>query len=193
MTKIHTTTNLNYPAAWPDRSHALTSPLSKYIMRMTPIDLHPEGWTNPPPLSLIIQKNGKQNRYWITGTRTIEMNSWCTGKAMREQMTLGSISRTSTMPWNLFRNTGTKATQMNQHQRSPPSTLRPPGNQWWFPLHPVLPPRFQKTSGNLMITKNMILAALSRTTSPLAMTSSYGREIWTKLIMRTRKGYGFEE
>jgi len=193
MTKIQTTTNSNYPAAWPDRSHTFTSPPSKHTMRMIPIGLHPEGWTNPPLSLSIMQKNGKQNRYSITGARTTETNSWCTGKAMREPMTLESLSRTSTMPWSLSRNTGKKTTLMNQRQRSPPTTLRPPGNQWRFPLHPVPPPLFQMTSGNPMMTKNMILAALSTTTSPPAMTSFYGTEIWMKLIMRTRKSYGFSD
>jgi len=193
MTKIQTTTNSNYPTTWPDRSHIFTSPASTHTMRTIPKGLHLGGCTNPPLSVSTMQRNGKQSTNSITGARTTETNSWCPGKGRREVTTLGSLLSTSNMPWNLSMNTGTKTTLINQRQGSPPTILRPLGNRWRLPLHPVPLPRFQIASGKPTMMKNMLLAALSRTTSPPAMTSSYGAEIWTRLIMRTRKGYCFSE
>jgi len=121
-----------------------------------------------------MQKNGKHSRYSTTAARTTGTNSWFTGKAMSEQTTPGNLSRTSTTPWNSYRNTGTLTTQQNRRSRSPPTTLKLPGNLCKFPLHTAPQTIAQTTSENPMTMRNMILAAVSRTISPQMTTASYG-------------------
>jgi len=121
-----------------------------------------------------MQKNEKQSRYSTTTARTTGTNSWFTGKAMSEQMTPGNLSKTSTTPWNSHRNTGTQTTQQNRCPRSPPTTLKLPGNPWKSPPHHVPQTIAQTTSGNPITMRNMILAALSWTISPQMTTASYG-------------------
>ena len=95
-------------------------------------------------------------------------------KAMSEWTTPGNLSRTSTTPWNSYRNTVMLTTQQNQRPRSPPTTLKLPGNPCKSPLHPALQTIAQTTSGNPVTMRNMILAALSRTISLPMTTASYG-------------------
>jgi len=121
-----------------------------------------------------MQKNEKQNRYTTTTPRTTGTNSWFTGKAVSEEMTLGNLSRTPTTPWNSYRNTGTPTNWQNRRPRSPPTTFKLPGNLWKVPPHHAQQTIVQTTSGNLMTMRNIIPAALSRTISPQMTTASYG-------------------
>ena len=89
---------------------------------MTRMDLNSGEWTNLLPSILTVRKNGKQRRYSITAARTTGMNSWYTGKAMKEQVTSGSLSRTSPLPWTHTRILG----------RKPPCRTNTPDH---FPLH----------------------------------------------------------
>jgi len=132
-----------------------------------------------------MQKNDKLSRYSITAARTTGTNYWFTGKAMSELTTLGNLSRTSTTPWNSYRNTGRPTTLQNQHPRSPPTTLKLPGNLWKFPPHPAQLIIAQTTSGNPMTMRNLILASLSRTISPQMTTASYGTLTRALRIART--------
>jgi len=47
---------------------------------------------------LMMQKNAKEKEYLRTGTRTTKINSWYTGKVIREPTSLGRLLRTMIMP-----------------------------------------------------------------------------------------------
>jgi len=92
---------------------------------------------------------------------------------MSQQMTPGNLLKTSTTPWNSYRNTGTLTTL----QEPTPQITSHYIKASWEPMEvssaPVQQTIALTTAGNPTMMRNMILAALSRTISPQMMTASY--------------------